>query len=164
MKNNHSKLYVLAYKQILKWVYISWYSFLLPFFFQPALIVRTFILLFLRQSACVFTLTDVQEIDALISGFDIFEMREAGPLILAWAVFLCLISSLPRKEEANELMVCGTFLLCVLHEWILPSMTVFVLIQLPRRLIMLGMFAKLSKLHLWVISLKSFKVSWRNQM
>ncbi|XWS67769.1 hypothetical protein CRYUN_Cryun04dG0033700 [Craigia yunnanensis] len=56
-----------------------------------------------RQSACVFTLTDVQEIDALISGFDIFEMREAGPLILAWAVFLCLISSLPRKEEANEL-------------------------------------------------------------
>ncbi|XVE48907.1 hypothetical protein DITRI_Ditri01bG0039400 [Diplodiscus trichospermus] len=56
-----------------------------------------------RQGAFVFTLTDVQEIDALISGFDIFEMREAGPLILAWAVFLCLISSLPRKEETNEL-------------------------------------------------------------
>ncbi|XVE93792.1 hypothetical protein REPUB_Repub01dG0225400 [Reevesia pubescens] len=30
-------------------------------------------------------------------------MKEAGPLILAWAVFLCLISSLPRKEETNEL-------------------------------------------------------------
>ncbi|XP_022725086.1 uncharacterized protein LOC111281692 [Durio zibethinus] len=56
-----------------------------------------------RQGACVFTLTDVKEIDALLSGFDIFEMREVGPLILAWAVFLCLISSLPRKEETNEL-------------------------------------------------------------
>ncbi|XVF00933.1 hypothetical protein REPUB_Repub04eG0044900 [Reevesia pubescens] len=56
-----------------------------------------------RQGACVFSLTDVQEIDALVSGFDVFEMRETGPLILAWAVFLCLISSLPRKEETNEL-------------------------------------------------------------
>ncbi|KAK8491474.1 hypothetical protein V6N11_059399 [Hibiscus sabdariffa] len=57
-----------------------------------------------RQGACVFTMTDVQEIDALLSSFDIFEMREGGPLLLAWAVFLCLISSLPQKEESNELM------------------------------------------------------------
>ncbi|OMO74438.1 hypothetical protein CCACVL1_16704, partial [Corchorus capsularis] len=57
-----------------------------------------------RQGACVFTLNDVPEIDALISSFDIFEMREAGPLVLAWAVFLCLISSLPRKQETNVLM------------------------------------------------------------
>ncbi|KAK6240816.1 hypothetical protein QQP08_007669 [Theobroma cacao] len=57
-----------------------------------------------RQGASVFKLNDVQEIDALISSFDIFEMREAGPLVLAWAVFLCLISSLPQKEETNVLM------------------------------------------------------------
>ncbi|XP_012436343.1 uncharacterized protein LOC105762916 [Gossypium raimondii] len=57
-----------------------------------------------RQGACGFTLTDVREIDALMSGFDVFEMREGGPLILAWAVFLCLMSSLPQKEESNEFM------------------------------------------------------------
>ncbi|KAK8320545.1 hypothetical protein V6Z12_A12G044300 [Gossypium hirsutum] len=57
-----------------------------------------------RQGACGFTLTDVREIDALMSGFDVFEIREGGPLILAWAVFLCLMSSLPQKEESNEFM------------------------------------------------------------
>ncbi|CAK9162514.1 unnamed protein product [Ilex paraguariensis] len=42
--------------------------------------------------------------DALVSGFNVFETKEAGPLILAWAVFLCLISSLPEKEENAVLM------------------------------------------------------------
>ncbi|XP_021286367.1 uncharacterized protein LOC110418076, partial [Herrania umbratica] len=72
-------------------------------FVRLALIAGTFVFLFLRQGASVFMLNDVQEIDALISSFDIFEMREAGPLVLAWAVFLCLISSLPQKEETNVL-------------------------------------------------------------
>ncbi|XP_062098692.1 uncharacterized protein LOC133804555 [Humulus lupulus] len=42
--------------------------------------------------------------DAIVSSFNAFETKEAGPLILTWAVFLCLISSLPGKEENNVLM------------------------------------------------------------
>ncbi|KAL7002582.1 hypothetical protein U1Q18_003734 [Sarracenia purpurea var. burkii] len=42
--------------------------------------------------------------DATISSFTGFEVKETGPLILSWAVFLCLISSLPGKEENNVLM------------------------------------------------------------
>ncbi|GMY05517.1 nucleoporin like [Fagus crenata] len=57
-----------------------------------------------RNGFSVFTLTDVQEMDAIISSFNAFELKEAGPLILAWAVFLCLISSLPGKEENDVLM------------------------------------------------------------
>ncbi|GLT30700.1 hypothetical protein SLA2020_054910 [Shorea laevis] len=57
-----------------------------------------------RQGPSVFSLADVQEIDALISSFDTLEMKEAGPLVLSWAVFLCLISSLPGKEDNNFLM------------------------------------------------------------
>lgn len=55
------------------------------------------------QGAFVFSLNDVQEMDALLSTSDVFEMTEAGPLFLAWAVFLCLISSLPGIEENNVL-------------------------------------------------------------
>lgn len=43
--------------------------------------------------------------DALLATFEVLEMKEAGPLIFAWAVFLCLISSLPGKEEHNALLV-----------------------------------------------------------
>ncbi|CAN6544612.1 unnamed protein product [Malus baccata var. baccata] len=57
-----------------------------------------------RQGTFVFTLADVQEMEAIISTFNAFETKEAGPLILAWAVFLCLISSLPCSEESNVLM------------------------------------------------------------
>ncbi|TQE02447.1 hypothetical protein C1H46_011972 [Malus baccata] len=57
-----------------------------------------------RQGTFVFTLADVQEMEAIISTFNAFETKEAGPLILAWAVFLCLISSLPGSEESNVLM------------------------------------------------------------
>jgi len=45
--------------------------------------------------------------DALVSTFSTFEMNEAGPLILAWAVFLYLLSTLPGKDGNNELIVCG---------------------------------------------------------
>ncbi|KAL2937209.1 hypothetical protein RDABS01_020658 [Bienertia sinuspersici] len=56
-----------------------------------------------RDSSCVFSSTDILEMDSVISRFDIYETKEAGPLILAWAVFLCLITSLPGKAEQNEL-------------------------------------------------------------
>lgn len=74
--------------------------------FLPFLNVSKLVL-FLRQDTSVFTLADVQEMEAIISTFNAFETKETGPLILAWAVFLCLISSLPGKEESNVLMVCG---------------------------------------------------------
>ncbi|XP_062019836.1 uncharacterized protein LOC133736387 isoform X1 [Rosa rugosa] len=57
-----------------------------------------------RHGASAITLADIQEIEAIISTLNAFETKEAGPLILAWAVFLCLISSLPGKEENNILM------------------------------------------------------------
>ncbi|EXB39261.1 hypothetical protein L484_024956 [Morus notabilis] len=56
-----------------------------------------------RQVSSHFSVTDVQEMDAIVSSFNAFETKEAGPLILTWAVFLCLISSLPGKEENNVL-------------------------------------------------------------
>ncbi|KAI3446215.1 hypothetical protein Pfo_002880 [Paulownia fortunei] len=57
-----------------------------------------------RQGSIGFSEMDVQQMDAMISNFNAFEAKEEGPLILAWAVFLCLISSLPEKEENNLLM------------------------------------------------------------
>ncbi|KAL1190225.1 hypothetical protein V5N11_016615 [Cardamine amara subsp. amara] len=57
-----------------------------------------------RSGTCVFSVIDVQEMDATISSLNTFEVKEAGPLVLAWAVFLCLISSLPGKEEIPFLM------------------------------------------------------------
>lgn len=64
-----------------------------------------FIFVILRQGITAFSLTDIQEIDSIISGYNVFENKEAGPLILTWAVFLCLISSLPQREEYNALLV-----------------------------------------------------------
>nr|XP_011457925.1 PREDICTED: uncharacterized protein LOC101300415 [Fragaria vesca subsp. vesca] len=57
-----------------------------------------------RNGESAITLADIQEIEAIISTLNAFETKEAGPLILAWAVFLCLISSLPGKEENDILM------------------------------------------------------------
>ncbi|XP_074329282.1 uncharacterized protein LOC141666927 isoform X2 [Apium graveolens] len=57
-----------------------------------------------RQGITTFSLSDIQEIDAIISGFTVFENKEAGPLILTWAVYLCLVSSLPKKEEYEALL------------------------------------------------------------
>ncbi|KAF7810804.1 nucleoporin NUP188-like protein [Senna tora] len=57
-----------------------------------------------RKGVSTFSLTDVQEMDALVSTFNAFEMKEAGPLILAWAVFLYLLLTLPGKDENKELM------------------------------------------------------------
>ncbi|KAL8234414.1 hypothetical protein R6Q59_020514 [Mikania micrantha] len=57
-----------------------------------------------RQGNISFASTDIQEVDAIISSLDPFETKEAGPLILAWAVFLCLISSLPETPEHDMVM------------------------------------------------------------
>ncbi|XP_056698928.1 uncharacterized protein [Spinacia oleracea] len=58
---------------------------------------------FSRDSSCVFSSSDILEMDSVISSFDIYETKEVGPLILSWAVFLCLIVSLPGKDEHNDL-------------------------------------------------------------
>lgn len=119
---------------------------------------------FLSQGAFVFSLNDVQEMDALLSTLDVFEMTEAGPLFLAWAVFLCLISSLPGKEENNVLTVCFCCFLFSSHSlplpdyvWCCQSWPHFFLNHF-RKLIMLAMFVKPLKLHHWIVFLKSFKV------
>ncbi|KAJ6386036.1 hypothetical protein OIU77_029072 [Salix suchowensis] len=57
-----------------------------------------------RKGASVFSVTDIQQMDVLISSFVTLGTRESGPLILAWAVCLCLIASLPGSEENNVLM------------------------------------------------------------
>ncbi|CAN8276683.1 unnamed protein product [Cochlearia groenlandica] len=57
-----------------------------------------------RSGSFVFSIDDVQEMDATISSLNTHEVNETGPLVLAWAVFLCLISSLPGKEEIPFLM------------------------------------------------------------
>ncbi|KAG6410877.1 hypothetical protein SASPL_128950 [Salvia splendens] len=57
-----------------------------------------------RQGSLSFSEMEVQQIDSMISSFNTFEYKELGPLILAWALFLCLVSSLPEKEENNMLM------------------------------------------------------------
>ncbi|XP_017258211.1 uncharacterized protein LOC108227529 isoform X3 [Daucus carota subsp. sativus] len=56
-----------------------------------------------RQGITTFSFSDIQEIDAIVSGSTMFENKEAGPLILTWAVYLCLVSSLPKKEEHDTL-------------------------------------------------------------
>ncbi|CAA0807688.1 Protein of unknown function (DUF3414 [Striga hermonthica] len=58
----------------------------------------------LRQGSIGFSEMDVQQLDSVISGFNAFEAKEEGPLILSWAVFLCLISALPEKEKNVLLM------------------------------------------------------------
>nr|XP_043624466.1 uncharacterized protein LOC122596031 [Erigeron canadensis] len=57
-----------------------------------------------RNGNISFAIIDIQEVDVIISGLDAFETKEAGPLILTWAIFLCLVASLPEKEEHNVLM------------------------------------------------------------
>lgn len=69
-----------------------------------------------RNGESAITLADIQEIEAIISTLNAFETKEAGPLILAWAVFLCLISSLPGKEENDILMVCHMCRCCFIFQ------------------------------------------------
>ncbi|XP_073159038.1 uncharacterized protein [Henckelia pumila] len=57
-----------------------------------------------RQGQISFSEIDITDMDTIISSLNAIEDKEMGPLILAWAVFICLISSLPKKEETNVLM------------------------------------------------------------
>ncbi|XP_078448301.1 nucleoporin (DUF3414) isoform X2 [Wolffia australiana] len=69
-----------------------------------------------------FSLTDIQEMDALVSSIIPLETAEAGPLTLSWGVFLSLLISLPEKEEYCPVLaidipgyiqnanVCGSFI------------------------------------------------------
>lgn len=80
---------------------------------------------FSRKGVSTFSITDVQEMDALVCTFSVFEMNEAGPLVLAWAVFLYLLLTLPGNDGNKELMVCGHDICeyiyhsntCILHSW-----------------------------------------------
>ncbi|CAI9104717.1 OLC1v1003448C1 [Oldenlandia corymbosa var. corymbosa] len=57
-----------------------------------------------RQSSVAFSVVDIEEIDKIISAIDLFQAKEAGPLVLAWAIFLCLILSLPEAEDNHVLL------------------------------------------------------------
>lgn len=113
-----------------------------------------------REGNISLTVSDIQEVDAIISTFDAFETKESGPLILTWAVFLCLISSLPDKQEHDVLMVLPVskyFLSYILPFYISPNVN-HTLVLCYRKLIMWVMFAKLLELHLYLILMKSFTV------
>ncbi|GJN02268.1 hypothetical protein PR202_ga19601 [Eleusine coracana subsp. coracana] len=49
------------------------------------------------------TFGDILEMDVEISKLNEFLMIESGPLILAWAVFLCLVQSLPGSNASLEI-------------------------------------------------------------
>lgn len=57
-----------------------------------------------RQFCYVFPLKDVLQMDLLVSSFSDLGAKEAGPLVLAWAVFVCLFLSLPGRTEYSLLM------------------------------------------------------------
>ncbi|KAJ0974274.1 hypothetical protein J5N97_016239 [Dioscorea zingiberensis] len=57
----------------------------------------------LRMGNIVFSLSEIQEIDGVVSSFSTLGLVEAGPLILAWATFLCLLLSLPKSKDYNLL-------------------------------------------------------------
>ncbi|GJN20340.1 hypothetical protein PR202_gb07707 [Eleusine coracana subsp. coracana] len=50
-----------------------------------------------------FSIGDILEMDVEISKLNEFLMIESGPLILAWAVFLCLVQSLPGSNASLEI-------------------------------------------------------------
>ena len=69
--------------------------------------------LFYRQFCSVFSLKDVLEMDLLVSSFLVLGTKEAGPLVLAWAVFVCLLLSLPERTECTFIGVYGQFDMCI---------------------------------------------------
>ncbi|MQL93819.1 hypothetical protein Taro_026463, partial [Colocasia esculenta] len=52
----------------------------------------------------IFLLKDIQAMDGLVSSLIPFEAVEVGPLILAWAVFVYLLLSLPDRHDYHVLM------------------------------------------------------------
>lgn len=58
-----------------------------------------------------FSVGDILEMDVEISKLPEFSLVESGPLILAWAVFLCLVLSLPESNTNLVMMIFCTTLL-----------------------------------------------------
>ncbi|KAG0493658.1 hypothetical protein HPP92_004652 [Vanilla planifolia] len=56
------------------------------------------------DGGAMFSMLDIQEINSLVSSLSILGTVECGPLLLAWAVFICLISSLPDMKNNLILM------------------------------------------------------------
>lgn len=77
------------------------------FFFLKFLLHTNYLVIFIKcsEASCAFSLADIQEIDAEVSNFSEELERESGPLILAWAVHLCLVSSLLLEGGTDTLMV-----------------------------------------------------------
>lgn len=84
--------------------------------------------------------------DAVVSSFNALEMKDAGPLFLAWAVFVCLVMSLSGSEENSVLMVCSSFCLFSMETYQCGLFIVLLSFDV-RILIMLATSAKLLKLH-----------------
>ncbi|XP_068639968.1 uncharacterized protein [Aristolochia californica] len=57
-----------------------------------------------RNGNFLFSMANIQEMDSIVSSFNTSDAAEAGPLVLAWAVFLCLTASLPDKQEYSMLV------------------------------------------------------------
>ncbi|CAN6324272.1 unnamed protein product [Urochloa humidicola] len=57
----------------------------------------------LSVGCSAFSVGDILEMDVEISKLPEFFMVESGPLILAWAVFLCLVLSLPESNANLEI-------------------------------------------------------------
>jgi len=55
------------------------------------------------RGCSAFSIGDILEMDVEISKLLEFSMVESGPLILAWAVFLCLVQSLPGSNANLEI-------------------------------------------------------------
>lgn len=67
----------------------------------------------LSGGCSAFSVGDILEMDVEISKFPEFSMVESGALILAWAVFLCLVLSLPESNTNLVMMIfCITLLQC----------------------------------------------------
>ncbi|KAK4786245.1 hypothetical protein SAY86_002934 [Trapa natans] len=56
-----------------------------------------------RLAVFAFSLSDIQEMDAIVSSISTSDMKDAGPLFLAWAVFVSLVMSLSESEENSVL-------------------------------------------------------------
>uniref|UniRef100_K4ALC5 Uncharacterized protein n=1 Tax=Setaria italica TaxID=4555 RepID=K4ALC5_SETIT len=57
----------------------------------------------LSVGCSTFSVGDILEMDVEISKIPEFLMVESGPLVLAWAVFLCLVLSLPESNANLEI-------------------------------------------------------------
>ncbi|CAL9124572.1 unnamed protein product [Musa textilis] len=57
-----------------------------------------------REGGSVFSVIDIKEMDAQVSSFYDLGAVEAGPLLLAWAVFLSLLLSLHETHNSSTLM------------------------------------------------------------